>query len=158
MRQHGHVWTATCVHCGKPSDPWQKLGGERWQEERPAEPPPHAGECCEAVYSQGAAKVARWEHFLVPEPTAPRGRQSAFSWSDTDFTPHFNTAFGRRVGSLDEMKALQASSGTEDAVVKGDAERFVPRDLDTIAKRSNDLAEGRPVERDGVRVEFKDGE
>ena len=132
MREHGHVWTATCLHCGKSSDPWGKLGGVRWQEEKPSDEAPHTADCCDAVCFNGAPPVAAWEHDFIHEPRPLRVRVSGFSTSESDFTPHFNRAFHRPVRSLAQMKALQKRHGTEDAVVKGDgAERHAPRDIGT---------------------------
>ena len=55
-------------------------------------------------------------------------RISGYSTSESDFTPHYNTATGRFVRSLAEMKSLQARHGLEDAVVTGKGERYIPRD------------------------------
>lgn len=90
-------------------------------------------------------------------------RASGFSTSESDFTPHWNRAFGRRIGSLAEMKAMQTAHGVEDAVVKGDgAERHAPRDIARRVKRYNDIREaaagGQPFEAgSGVRVEYTEG-
>lgn len=69
-------------------------------------------------------------------------RISGFSTSESDFTPHWNTAFGRKVRSLSEMKALQARHGTGDAVTKGDgADRHAPRDITRRIQRHRDFTE-----------------
>lgn len=74
--------------------------------------------------------------------TAPSGRVSAFSTSESDFQPHFNRAFGRRVESLAHMRALQQAHGTADVGVTGDAaEKYVPRDIGRRFKRHGELRE-----------------
>lgn len=130
----GTVWTAHCAHCGNRSS-WQEV----WQDDAPTEDANHTADCCDAVCFKGAARIAAWEKSVV----RPLGymRITGFSTSESDFTPHFNRAFGKRVGSLAEMKALQAQHGVSDAVVKGDgADRHAPRDIGRRVRRYEDLS------------------
>jgi len=133
--QSGDCWQSVCVHCGK-----RAHLEERWQLEKPDDTAPHAKSCCEAVSGGGAAPLAAWEHCYVK----PLGymRQSGFSTSESDFTPHWNRAFGKPVHSLAEMKSLQEKHGVNDVVVKGDgAERHAPRDVLRRVKQHNDTRE-----------------
>jgi hypothetical protein len=168
MRQ-GDVWESICVHCGRLASL-----DRRWQKERPTGNAPNNGTCCEAASDPGPGGIdqmlrpvrpARWEHFFVK----PLGymRQSGFSTSESDFVPHYNTAFGKRVRSLAEMKALQAKTGATDVVVKGHGlDRLAPRDVERKMKHHRETreaidsgqstfepkgADGRPS---GVKIEF----
>lgn len=152
--QRGHVWQSVCAHCGKRAS-WDEL----WQEEKPTSVAPHLKSCCDAVALNEAAPIADWEHAFF-NPPGLDGRISGFSTSESDFVPHFNRAFGQRVNSLAEMKALQAQHGASDVVVKGDgADRHAPRDIVRRWKHHRDFSEqvneGKPIDvGHGVRVEF----
>lgn len=141
----GHVWQAICSGCDH--------GGDCcWQEARPEHIP---GDCFWCL-KPGADAV--WEHTYMTG--AGLGRVSGFSTSESDFTPHWNTGFGKPVHSLKEMKALQAQHGATDMVVKGDAaERLVPRDIGTRLKHTRAIREaldsGKPYDAGhGVKIEF----
>jgi hypothetical protein len=70
------------------------------------------------------------------------GRLSAFSTSESDFTPHRSRAFGREIGSLAEMRHLQKVHGTCDIAVTGDAaEKYVPRDIGRRVKHHAEVRE-----------------
>lgn len=133
-RQHGHCWEAVCSRC-------DKANGAVWQESEPSDSPFECGWC------DGRTE---WIYTFV-EPVGSLGRISGYSTSDSDFTPHYNTATGRYVRSLSEMKYLQRKHGLEDVVVKGDGERYVPRDFETSAARLR-----KEAERHGIRSSFED--
>lgn len=157
VRQEGPCWEPICAHCGK-----LVSYDRRWQEGEPVDQPAHNRDCCEAVCSGGAAPLAKWEFTLVRRVVV--GRMSGFSTSESDFTPHFNTAFGKPVHSLSEMKHLQAKGDVCDSVVKGDgADRLAPRDLATRFKHHREVREaidsGKPLEpMRGVKVEYRDAD
>ena len=143
--KHGDCWESICSGCDHATSCV-------WQVERPTSSPAACGWCLK----QGDDSV--WTHAVI-KPLG-LGRMSGFSTSDSDFTPHWNSSFGQKVGSLAEMKALQAAHGANDMVVKGDgAERHVPRDISRRVKHHNDFREkmdsGQPFDAgNGVRVEF----
>jgi hypothetical protein len=110
-------------------------------------------------------RAVRWRERLPRAARVYHGiRLSGFSTSDSDFTPHWNAAFGCTVRSLDHMKHLQRQHGVSDVVVKGDgAERNAPRDITRRIRRHADFAEqvatGKSFETGrGVAVEFVDPE
>jgi hypothetical protein len=145
----GTCWEATCDSCDHANE-------TVWQDEAPAHTPKPCGWCL------APGEMMHWVKTVVK----PIGymRLSGFSTSDSDFTPHWNRAFGKRVGSLAEMKALQQKHGVMDAVVKGNGlERHAPRDILRRVKRHNETREaiesGRPIDAGkGVKVEFKGDE
>jgi len=96
------------------------------------------------------APRCQWEGTVV-EPVGYLGRLSGFSGSESDFTPHFNTATGKFVRSLAEMKHLQAKHGLTDVAVTGKGQRFIPGDW--LTKRDR---ERREAEKAGVRVSFRE--
>lgn len=143
----GTVWHAECPTC--------EHGGEQvWQEEAPSHTPKACGWCLTP------GEMLHWVATVV----RPLGymRQSGFSTSESDFTPHYNRAFGRKVRSLAEMKALQAQHGACDAVVKGDgADRHAPRDIQRRIRHHQDVQEkisrGEPIDAgSGVRISYTD--
>ena len=122
----GHCWEALCTVC-------TASGATEcvFEREKPTSAPPQCFWCLSPT---------EWRYFYALPVSV--GRMSGFSTSESDFVPHYNRAFGKRVGSLAEMKALQASHDTTDVVVKGDgAERHAPRDINRRVKRYNKLQE-----------------
>ena len=142
MVKKGHYWEAICAQC-------DHAVVCVWQKKKPT----HAAGACPWCLSPNN----EWVHGYFDVKGV--GRMSGFSTSESDFVPHFNRAFGKRVESLAEMKALQAKHGVEDAVVKGDgADRHAPRDLQRRLKGHREFREvmenGGTYTRDGVSVTF----
>jgi len=134
----GPCWEAVCPVC-------KKVNGTVWRKKALGKAPRgHRVFCgwCEDI------TPCQWEGTIV-QPVGHLGRMSGFSGSESDFTPHFNTATGKFVRSLAEMKHLQARHGLTDVVVKGKAQRFIPGDWLTRPDR-----ERREAEKAGVRVKF----
>jgi len=154
-------WYPVCVWCDKQCS--YGRGAQLRQKARPRTNPPHDGDCCKWVLDLGKKPRARWEQTREEIVDAKLLRLSGFSTSESDFTPHWNAAFGCRVESLAHMKSLQAKHGTTDMVVKGDgADRHAPRDIARRFKHHRDTADavasGRPIERDGVSIRVSDSE
>lgn len=139
----GHCWEAICDLC-------DHANATEWQRERPHAGP---GQC---AWCGGPNE---WKHSFIKKLSL-LGRLSQFSRSESDFVPHFSSAFGRPVLTLSEMKALQKKHGTEDSVVKGDgADRHAPRDLGTRLKHHRSMRDAinsgaaiTPAR--GVKIEF----
>lgn len=145
----GTCWEATCASCDHANE-------SVWQ----SDPPSHTPKACGWCLLPG--EMLHW----VKTEVNPVGymRMSGFSTSESDFTPHWNTAVGKRVNSLAEMKALQVEKGLSDMVVKGHgAERHAPRDLMRRIKRHAEVREaidsGKPIDAgNGVTIRYTEDE
>ena len=137
-------WALRCSGCGS-------LRGVFPQRSRPTLPPWDCDDC-------GApGSMSHWEPREVAVPLI--GRASGFSHSESDFTPHYNHAFGREIHSLAQLRALQKRHGLQDADLA--TMPTPPRDLDRRVARREALADaasrpgGAEVAR-GVRATLTD--
>lgn len=77
-----------------------------------------------------------------------------------EIEPHFNQSLGMEIESRKHLEAMQEKFGVEDVVVKGDGEKFVPRDFEhqhteavaALEENSRLAAHATPVE-DGLEIE-----
>lgn len=145
----GTCWEATCASCDHANE-------SVWQPEAPTHTPKSCGWCLLP------GEMLHWVRTEV-EPVGYM-RMSGFSTSESDFTPHWNRAFGRKINSLAEMKAAQEKAGVSDMVVKGHgADRHAPRDLMRRLKHHRDTADainsGKTIDAgNGVSIRFTEGE
>lgn len=118
-------WTQFCHGCGEARGCWAQH----------AKPNSDLFPCdCGAALDD-----SEWQR--IETGYAYGSRRSGYSTSESDFRPHYNPSFGCEVESLSHLRKLQRATGAQDAVVTGDASRFVPRDLDSKASYYDKIRE-----------------